>query len=142
MLPGLRQAAPPHERRHQVAAAQIKALALGLEAVRQKRRVLFTRAADLVRQLLEARDARDLGRLQRRLLGVEVLIVDLWQVDELGFVSFDRAGGGLLLNLLADRYKRRSTVVMTGPLPNGSPSLGVTRSSRRRSSAAWRITRP
>ena len=84
------------------------AIALGLEAVGQKRRVLFTRAADLVRQLLEARDARDLGRLQRRLLTVEVLIV-----DELGFVPFDRAGGELLFNLLADRYERRSTVVTT-----------------------------
>ena len=84
------------------------AMALGLEAVRQKRRVLFTRAADLVRQLLDARDARDLGRLQRRLLGVEVLIV-----DELGCVPFDRAGGELLFNLLADRYERRSTIVTT-----------------------------
>ena len=34
------------------------AIALGVEATKQKRRVLFTRAADLVRQLLEARDAR------------------------------------------------------------------------------------
>ena len=32
------------------------AIALGVEATKQKRRVLFTRAADLVRQLLEARD--------------------------------------------------------------------------------------
>ena len=36
------------------------AIALGVEATKQKRRVLFTRAADLVRQLLEARDAREL----------------------------------------------------------------------------------
>jgi chromosomal replication initiation ATPase DnaA len=57
------------------------AIALGVEATRQKRRVLFTRAADLVRQLLEARDARELTRLQQRLLRVDVLIV-----DELGFV--------------------------------------------------------
>ena len=39
------------------------AIALGVEATRQKRRVLFTRAADLVRQLLEARDTRELTRL-------------------------------------------------------------------------------
>ena len=66
------------------------------------------RAADLVRLLLEARDARELGRLQRRLHLVDVLIV-----DELGFVPFDRAGGELLFNLLTDRYERRSTVVTT-----------------------------
>jgi DNA replication protein DnaC len=34
------------------------AIALGVEATKQKRRVLFTRAADLVCQLLEARDGR------------------------------------------------------------------------------------
>jgi hypothetical protein len=60
--------------------------------------VLFARAADLVRQLLEARDARELGRLQRRLLTQDVLTVDL-----LGFVPFDRVGGELLFNLLAAR---------------------------------------
>lgn len=84
------------------------AIALGLEATKQKRRVLFVRAADLVRQLLEARDARELGRLQRRLLTLDVLIV-----DELGFVPFDRTGGELLFNLLTDRYERRATVVTT-----------------------------
>ena len=84
------------------------AIALGVEATRQKRRVLFTRAADLVRQLLEARDGRELTRLQQRLLRVEVLIV-----DELGFVPFDRVGGELLFNLLTDRYERRATVVTT-----------------------------
>jgi len=84
------------------------AIALGVEATKQKRRVLFTRAADLVRQLLEARDARELGRLQRRLLTLDVLIV-----DELGFVPFDRVGGELLFNLITDRYERRATVVTT-----------------------------
>ena len=84
------------------------AIALGVEATKQKRRVLFTRAADLVRQLVEARDARELTRLQQRLLRVEVLIV-----DELGFVPFDRVGGELLFNLLTDRYERRATVVTT-----------------------------
>ena len=84
------------------------AIALGVEAARHRRRVLFARAADLVRELLEARDDRLLGRLHKRLLGVDLLIV-----DELGFVPFDRAGGELLFNLLSDRYERRSTMVTT-----------------------------
>jgi len=70
--------------------------------------VRFTRAADLARQVLEARDARELTRLQQRLLRVEVLIV-----DELGFTPFDRVGGELLSNLLTDRYEHRATVVTT-----------------------------
>src|SRR5262245_46414788 len=60
------------------------AIALGIEAARQRRRVAFHRAADFVRTLVEARDARELGRLQRRLARVDLLIV-----DELGFVPFD-----------------------------------------------------
>jgi DNA replication protein DnaC len=70
------------------------AIALGVEATKQQRRVLFTRAADLVRQLLEARDARELTRWQQRLRRVDVLIV-----DELGFVPFDRVGGELLASI-------------------------------------------
>lgn len=84
------------------------ATALGVEACRQKRRVLFWRAADLVRSLLEARDARELGRLQRRLGRIDLLVL-----DELGFVPFDRAGGELLFNVLADRHGRKSVVLTT-----------------------------
>ena len=41
------------------------------------------------------------------------LRVALLVVDELGFVPFERTGGELLFNLLADRYERRSTIVTT-----------------------------
>jgi DNA replication protein DnaC len=84
------------------------AIALGVEAARRRHRVAFTRAADLVRDLLEARDERTLRRLHQRYQRVSLLIL-----DELGFVPFDRAGGELLFNLLAERYERRSTIVTT-----------------------------
>ena len=84
------------------------AIALGVEAARRRYRVAFTRAADLVRNLVEARDERTLGRLHHRYQRVALLIL-----DELGFVPFDRAGGELLFNLLAERYERRSTIVTT-----------------------------
>lgn len=82
------------------------AIALAVEAARRRSRVAFVRAADLVRQLVEARDERQLGRLHRRYLGVSLLIV-----DELGFVPFNKLEGELLFNLLSDRYERCSTVV-------------------------------
>jgi DNA replication protein DnaC len=84
------------------------AIALGIEAARQRRHVAFARAADLVRLLVEARDARELGRVQRRLDRVELLIL-----DEVGFVPFDRAGGELLFNVVASRYERRSVLITT-----------------------------
>lgn len=83
-------------------------IALGVEATRRRHRVLFTRAANLVGTLVEARDERTLGRLQQRIQRVELLIV-----DELGFVPFDRVGGELLFNLLSERHERRSTIVTT-----------------------------
>ena len=57
------------------------AIALGVEAVRRRHRVAFVRAADLVRELVEARDELTLSRLHERYLRVALLIV-----DELGFV--------------------------------------------------------
>jgi DNA replication protein DnaC len=84
------------------------AIALGLEAARQRLHVVFFRAADLVRTLFEARDARELGRLQRRLQRVDLIVL-----DELGFVPFDRAGGELLFNVLSERHGRRSVVITT-----------------------------
>ena len=61
-----------------------------------------------MRELVEARDELTLSRLHQRYLRVALLIV-----DELGFVPFERTGGELLFNLLADRYERRSTIVTT-----------------------------
>lgn len=82
------------------------AIALGVEAAKRRSRVAFVRAADLVRQLVEARNDRVLGRLHSRFRRVDLLIV-----DELGFVPLDKTEAELLFNLLADRYERRSTVV-------------------------------
>ena len=84
------------------------AIALGVEATRRRFRVLFTRAAELVRALREARDDRSLGQLHRRMQRADLLVL-----DELGFVPFDRAGGELLFNLLSERYETRSTIVTT-----------------------------
>jgi DNA replication protein DnaC len=82
------------------------AISLGVEAARQRKRVAFWRAADLVRTLIEARDAKELGRYMRRLEYVDLLIV-----DEVGFVPFDRIGGELLFNVLGARHDRRSVLI-------------------------------
>ena len=84
------------------------AIALGVEAARQRRHVAFARAADLVRDLVEARDEHTLGRLQKRYRKVALLII-----DELGFVPFERHESELLFNLLADRYEKAATLITT-----------------------------
>jgi DNA replication protein DnaC len=84
------------------------AIALAVEAARRRHPVRFVRAADLVCELREARDEHRLGKLHDRYRRVALLVV-----DELGFVPFDKHGGELLFNLLADRYERRSTIITT-----------------------------
>ena len=63
------------------------AIAPGIEAAKRRRRVRFRKASDLVRELIEARDQRELGGLQQRLQRVDLPIC-----DELGFVPFERSG--------------------------------------------------
>jgi len=57
--------------------------------------------------------SRILTRLQQRYEKVALLIV-----DELGFVPFERTGGVLLFNQLAQRYERQATIITTN-LPFG-----------------------
>jgi len=82
------------------------AIALGVEAARRRIRVSFTRVADLVRRLVEARDERVLERMHRYYRRIPLLIL-----DELGFIPLDKTEAELLFNLLADRYEHCSTVV-------------------------------
>ncbi|MGD0053436.1 MAG: IS21-like element helper ATPase IstB [Vulcanimicrobiaceae bacterium] len=82
------------------------ATALGIEAIKRGHHVLFFRASDLVRALIEARDARILSRLQDRLRRASLLLL-----DELGFVPFEKAGGELLFDVLSARHERAATII-------------------------------
>jgi len=84
------------------------AIGLAYEVARLRRRVLFFRTADIVERLIEAKNQRELGRLRKRLSAVDLLVL-----DELGFVPFDREGGELLFNLIAERHERASTLITT-----------------------------
>jgi DNA replication protein DnaC len=82
------------------------AIALGLAACRQGKRVRFATAATLVTRLEEAQKQYQLDRLLAQLDRIELLIC-----DELGYLSFSRAGAELLFQVFADRYERRSLLV-------------------------------
>lgn len=84
------------------------AIALGVCACRQGRRVRFVTAPGLVNELLEARQQYRLSRVEAYYQRVEILIL-----DELGYVPFPRDGAELLFNLCAARYERRSTILTT-----------------------------
>ena len=87
------------------------ATALGLALCRLGKRVRFTTAAGLVTQLEEAQQEHRLDRLLTQLDRLDLLVV-----DELGYLSFSRAGAELLFQVFADRYERRSLLI-TSNLP-------------------------
>jgi DNA replication protein DnaC len=82
------------------------ATALGLAACRQGKRVRFTTAAALVTRLEEAQKQYQLDRVLTQLDRTDLLIC-----DELGYLSFSRAGAELLFQVFAERYERRSLLV-------------------------------
>ena len=84
------------------------AIALGLAACRQGQRVRFFTAAALVTLLEEARKEYRLDRLLTQLDKTDLLIV-----DELGYLSFSRAGAELLFQVFAERYERASLLTVS-----------------------------
>jgi len=84
------------------------ATALGVEACGRGRRVRFYRVTELVTQLLEAREERQLGRLKSQLAKLDLLIL-----DELGYVPASKAGAELLFDVISTAYERTSVVVTT-----------------------------
>jgi DNA replication protein DnaC len=82
------------------------AIALGLAACRQGRRVRFSTAAALVTHLEEAQKQYQLDRVLAQLDRIDLLIC-----DELGYLSFSRAGAELLFQVFAERYERKSLLV-------------------------------
>lgn len=82
------------------------AIALGLAACRQGRRVRFFTAASLVTRLEAAQQSHQLDRLLSQLAKMDLLIC-----DELGYLSFSRAGAELLFQLFAERYERASLLI-------------------------------
>jgi DNA replication protein DnaC len=82
------------------------AIALGLAACRQGRRVRFFTAANLVNRLEEAQKQYQLDRLLGQLDKADLLIC-----DELGYLSFSRTGAELLFQVFADRYERASLLI-------------------------------
>jgi len=87
------------------------ALALGLAACQKGFSVFFSSAATLVNRLMEARDGRQLSRLQAQLTAVRLLII-----DELGYVPLSQTGAELLFEVFSQRYERGATII-TSNLP-------------------------
>jgi DNA replication protein DnaC len=87
------------------------ATGLGLAACQKGVSVLFTTAASLANELMEAKDERRLLRLQKQIARNKLLII-----DELGFVPLSKTGAELLFEIFSQRYEQGSTII-TSNLP-------------------------
>ena len=88
-------------------------LATGLcvAACRQKRRVRFTTAANLVNELVEARQHNAVRRVLARWLRYDVIVL-----DEVGYVPLADIGAEFLFQVIAERAER-ATLIVTTNLP-------------------------
>lgn len=86
------------------------AIALGLAACEQGRRVRFYTAAGLINELLEAQETRRLSKLENWLMRQDLVII-----DEVGFVPFSQRGAQMLFAFISQKYLRGS-LLMTSNL--------------------------
>lgn len=84
------------------------AIAAGIAACNNGKRVKFRRTASLVNELVEAKKHGTLAKLMKNLEKCDLLICDEW-----GYVPVDTNGAKLLFGVIADCYERKSLIITT-----------------------------
>jgi DNA replication protein DnaC len=96
------------------------AQAIGREAVKRGHCVLYCSIFDLVRNILESHDAAEEGKVLRRYLKPDLLII-----DDMGLKSVPERGVEILLEIIMRRYEMRSTIMTSNrPLEEWGKLLG------------------
>jgi DNA replication protein DnaC len=89
------------------------AIALGICACQQGRRVRFTTLAALANELQEADSQRELARVIARYARTEVVVL-----DELGYLALPNGAAELVFQVISERNERGSLIITTN-LPFG-----------------------
>ncbi len=84
------------------------ATGLALAACNKGYRVRFYNAANLVNDLLEAKQEMRLSRLEKQLSKIQLLVL-----DELSYLTFNRPSAELLFQILSSRNERGSVIITT-----------------------------
>jgi len=99
------------------------ATALGIAACGQSKKVRFHRVTELITQLMEAREERQLMRMKGQLAKLDLLVL-----DELGYVPASKLGSELLFDVISAAYERTSVIVTTNlPFEQWTEVLGSQR---------------
>jgi DNA replication protein DnaC len=100
------------------------ATGLAIAACRQRKRVRFTTAAQLVNELTEAKNKSELNRVTNRWMRYELIVI-----DEMAYVAMPEAAAELLFQIIAGRAERAAVIVTTN-LPFTLPSVIRSRFTR------------
>lgn len=84
------------------------AIALGVEACKRGKKVLFFRTANLVNLLLEAKRKEELGKILKKVRNADLVICDEW-----GYVPVDIDGSRLLFQVISECYENKSLIITT-----------------------------
>ena len=84
------------------------ATGLAIAACRQRKRVRFTTAAQLVNELTEAKNNSELNRVTHRWMRYELIVI-----DELAYVAMPETAAELLFQIIAGRAERAAVIVTT-----------------------------
>jgi len=84
------------------------AVALAVAACRQRKRVRFTTAAELVTEMIEAQSQLQLTRVRNRWMRYDLVVV-----DELGYVVMPDAAAELLFQVIAGRAEQAAVIATT-----------------------------
>jgi DNA replication protein DnaC len=81
---------------------------LAVAACRQRKRVRFTTAAEMVNELVEARNKSELNRVTGRWTRYELIVI-----DEMAYVAMPEPAAELLFQVIAGRAERAAVMVTT-----------------------------
>jgi DNA replication protein DnaC len=84
------------------------ATGLAVEACRQRKRVRFTTATELVNGLIEAKNQSELNRITNRWLRYELIVI-----DEMAYVAMPESAVELLFQVISGRAERAAVIVTT-----------------------------
>ena len=82
-----------------------------MAACRQRKRVRFTTAAEMVTELIEAQNQAELTRVRNRWTRYDLIVI-----DELGYVVMPDTAAELLFQVIAGRAERAAVIVTTNTL--------------------------
>jgi len=84
------------------------AIGLGLKAIKEGFNVKFYTAASLATSLVEAKEFKSLGKLEKQIHKADMIVL-----DELSYLSFNRYQSELLFKVISDRSEKGSIIVTT-----------------------------